>query len=301
MPGLYRVVSGIDVYDPKFNIVSPGANEDVYFSHADTERRLTHLKPEIDDLIYGGERPGETRGVLADRDKPLLFTMARLDRIKNIANLVDWYGRSPELREQANLLVVAGHIDAARSGDDEERDQIGTLHHLFDLHDLHGQVRWLGVHLEKQTRRRALPQHRRQPRRLRATGAVRGLRPHRDRGHELRPAHLRHTLRRPAEIIEDGISGYHIDPNHGFAAAALLIADFFRRCTEDPSHWDALSDGALARVEERYTWRLYAQRMMTLSRIYGFWKYVSDLDRAETKRYLEMFYGLQYRTLASTC
>jgi hypothetical protein len=34
--------------------------------------------------------------------------------------------------------------------------------------------------------------------------------------------------------------------------------------------------------------------MMTLSRIYGFWKYVSDLDRAETKRYLEMFYGLQY-------
>ncbi len=31
MPGLYRVVSGVDVYDPKFNIVSPGANEDVYF------------------------------------------------------------------------------------------------------------------------------------------------------------------------------------------------------------------------------------------------------------------------------
>jgi sucrose synthase len=26
MPGLYRVVAGIDVYDPKFNIVSPGAD-----------------------------------------------------------------------------------------------------------------------------------------------------------------------------------------------------------------------------------------------------------------------------------
>jgi sucrose synthase len=31
LPGLYRVVAGIDVYDPKFNIVSPGADEDVYF------------------------------------------------------------------------------------------------------------------------------------------------------------------------------------------------------------------------------------------------------------------------------
>jgi hypothetical protein len=35
--------------------------------------------------------------------------------------------------------------------------------------------------------------------------------------------------------------------------------------------------------------------MMTLSRVYGFWKYVTDLERAETRRYLEMFYGLQYR------
>ena len=33
MPGLYRVVHGIDVFDPKFNIVSPGADEEIYFPH----------------------------------------------------------------------------------------------------------------------------------------------------------------------------------------------------------------------------------------------------------------------------
>jgi sucrose synthase len=38
--------------------------------------------------------------------------------------------------------------------------------------------------------------------------------------------------------------------------------------------------------------------MMTLSRIYGFWKYVTNLERDETRRYLEMFYALQYRPLA---
>jgi sucrose synthase len=38
--------------------------------------------------------------------------------------------------------------------------------------------------------------------------------------------------------------------------------------------------------------------MMTLSRIYGFWKYVSHLEREETQCYLQMFYGLQFRPLA---
>ena len=38
---------------------------------------------------------------------------------------------------------------------------------------------------------------------------------------------------------------------------------------------------------------------MTLAGVYGFWKYVSNLDRRETRRYLEMFYALKYRDLVS--
>ena len=37
---------------------------------------------------------------------------------------------------------------------------------------------------------------------------------------------------------------------------------------------------------------------MALSQIYGFWKYVTNLEREETCRYLEMFYTLLYRRLA---
>ena len=50
-------------------------------------------------------------------------------------------------------------------------------------------------------------------------------------------------------------------------------------------------------IEEKYTWKLYASRLMTLSRIYGFWKYVTNLERDETRRYLEMFYGLMFKKL----
>jgi hypothetical protein len=49
----------------------------------------------------------------------------------------------------------------------------------------------------------------------------------------------------------------------------------------------------------RYTWKLYSERLMTLTGVYGFWKYVSNLERRETRRYLEMFYALKYRSLAS--
>jgi sucrose synthase len=42
-----RGLQGIDVYDPKFNIVSPGADQEIYFPYNKTERRLTSLHPEL--------------------------------------------------------------------------------------------------------------------------------------------------------------------------------------------------------------------------------------------------------------
>jgi sucrose synthase len=76
------------------------------------------------------------------------------------------------------------------------------------------------------------------------------------------------------------------------------MADFFERCARDPGHWRQVSQAAMDRVESRYTWKLYARRLLSLSRIYGFWKYISNIEREETRRYLEMFYGLMYKPLA---
>jgi sucrose synthase len=38
--------------------------------------------------------------------------------------------------------------------------------------------------------------------------------------------------------------------------------------------------------------------MLRLARIYGFWKFMSNIERQETRRYLEMLYALMYRPLA---
>lgn len=296
LPGLYRVVNGIDVFDPKFNIVSPGADADVYFPCTDTARRLWGLGDEIDELIHGGAGP-DARGELRDRAKPLIFTMARLDRVKNVAGLVEWYGRSERLRRAANLLIIAGHVDPARSDDREEQAQIARLHELMDRYGLDGEVRWLGRRLDKNVAGelyRHLADRRGvfvQPALYEAFGLtvieamISGL-----------PTFAT-CHGGPLETIEHGVSGFHVDPLHGDEAAAA-IAQFLERCSLDPQHWERISNGGVERVRRRYTWERYAERMMTLSRVYGFWKYVTNLERDETRRYLEMFYGLQYRRLA---
>ena len=298
MPGLYRVVKGVDVFDPKFNIVSPGVDADTYFPYTETERRLPERLPKIEEMIFGGERE-DVRGVLEDREKPLLFTMARLDYIKNIVGLVEWFGASPRLRELTNLFVIAGAVRSEDSNDHEEQEQIARMHGLFEEYGLDGQVRWVGALHDKPTagelyryigdRRGAFVQ----PALFEAFGLT---------VIEAMASGLPTFATRyggPLEIVEHGVSGFHIDPNHG-AEAAELIASFFERCRREPEHWHALSEGAVARVRARYTWKLYAERMMTLSRIYGFWKHVTNLERAETRRYLEMFYALEFKRLADT-
>ncbi len=296
MPDLYRVVNGVDVYDPKFNIVSPGADADIYFPYTESGRRLTGLHNDIKDLIHGGPREN-TRGVLGETSKPLIFTMARMDTIKNITGLVKWYGENPQLREVANLFVVAGAVDAEHSTDEEERTQIILMHQLMDQYELDGQVRWLGTRLDKKLSGelyRYIADQKGvfvQPALFEAFGLTVieamscGL-----------PTFAT-CYGGPLEIIEHGKSGFHIDPNHG-EHASELISEFLRNSRENENHWYEVSNGGLDRVRRRYTWELYAERMMTLSRIYGFWKYVTDLERDETRRYIEMFYSLKFLPLA---
>lgn len=297
LPGLYRVVDGIDVFDPKFNIVSPGADADIYFPHTDTSRRLRSLMPEIERLLYADDPGVPHRGRFDDAERPLLFSMARLDRIKNLTGLAEWFGACERLAESANLLVIGGHVDAGASSDEEERTEIARMHALMTQYGLDGRMRWLGTRLDKNLAGE-LYRHvadRRgvfvQPALFEAFGLTLI---------EAMASGLPVFATRyggPLEIIEHGKSGFHIDPNDG-AAAAAAIADFLRQCADEPARWQRVSDAALARVAARYTWKLYAERMMTLSRIYGFWKFVSGLEREEAGRYLQLFHHLQFRPLA---
>ena len=297
MPGLYRVVDGINVFDPKFNIVSPGVSEEFYFPYTDTERRFSSLSDELEELVYGGDEAGDRHGRLQDRDKPLLFTMGRMDNVKNITGLTEIFGRSEQLRERANLLVVAGYIDPNQSLDDEEKAQISLMHSLIEKYQLYNSVRWIGAQLRKNIagelyryvadKRGAFVQ----PALFEAFGLT---------VIEAMATGLPTFATRfggPLEIIEHDVSGFHFNPVHKNETASL-IASFLEKCEADEAEWHRLSKGAIERVQSRYTWSLHARKLMTYARIYGFWKHATNLERSETRRYLQMFYSLQLRKLA---
>ncbi len=296
MPDLYRVVYGIDVFDPKFNIVSPGADPNVFFPFSQTDHRPAELREVVADLIHG-EAGSETRGFLTDKAKPLLLAMSRLDYIKNPAGLLQWYAQNQALQQEANLVIVGGHLDAGASSDEEEAEQIRRLHGLLDEHELDHQVRWIPMQSDKHLvgeiyryvadSRGAFVQ----PALFEAFGLTvieamsSGL-----------PTFAT-CYGGPLETIVEGVSGFHIDPNDGQAATNKMCT-FLVRCHERPDYWDQISRGGLKRIASHYTWKLYANRLLKLARIYGFWKYISNIEREETRRYLEMFYSLMYRPLA---
>ncbi|XVF35192.1 hypothetical protein REPUB_Repub18cG0124200 [Reevesia pubescens] len=298
LPGLYRVVHGIDVFDPKFNIVSPGADMSIYFPYTDEKRRLVHFHPEIEDLLYSKVENEEHLCVLNDRSKPILFTMARLDRVKNLTGLVEWYGKNAKLRELVNLVVVGGDR-RKESKDLEEKAEMKKMFEHIEKYKLNGQFRWISSQMN----------------RIRNGELYRYICD--TKGAFVQPAlyeafgltvveamtcglpTFATCKGGPAEIIVHGKSGFHIDPYHGDQAAETLV-DFFEKCKIDPSHWDKISGGGLKRIEEKYTWQIYSERLLTLTGVYGFWKHVSNLDHRESRRYLEMFYALKYRKLAES-
>lgn len=83
--------------------------------------------------------------MLNDRSKPAIFSMARLDRVKNITGLVELYAKNDKLRELVNLVVVAGYNDVTKSKDREEIAEIEKMHDLMKKYSLHGQFRWISA------------------------------------------------------------------------------------------------------------------------------------------------------------
>jgi len=53
--------------------------------------------------------------VRQDRNKPVLFSMARLDRVKNLTGLVEFYAKSGRLRAACNLVIVGGVVDPSQA------------------------------------------------------------------------------------------------------------------------------------------------------------------------------------------
>ncbi|KAL0381318.1 UNVERIFIED_CONTAM: Sucrose synthase 5 [Sesamum angustifolium] len=225
LPGLYRVVSGINVFDPKFNIASPGADQSIYFPYSEKQKRFTTFRPAIEDLLF-----------------------SKADNAEHM---------SP-----SSIL---------QNRDREEEAEIKKMHMLIDKYQLKGQIRWIAAQTDRK----------RNGELYRSIADTKGafVQPAFYEAFGLTVIEAMNcglptfatSQGGPAEIIIDGVSGFHIDPNNG-DESSNKIADFFQKCKEDPEHWDRISLQGLQRINECYTWKIYANKVLNIACTYSFWK-----------------------------
>ncbi len=298
MPELYRVEDGINLYSPKFNIVPPGVNTKIFFPYTNEADRLKDIRTELNALLFENADDEEVFGTLADPKLVPIFSLARMDRIKNLTGLVNWYGENTKLQEVANLILVAGKIDESKSDDGEEKEQIKWMHHLIEQYGLQNKIRWIGKLFRKdQTGEvyRVVAEHKGifvQPALFEGFGltvleAMRSGLP------------IFATMYGgPLEIIQDHVSGFHIDPVNGNESSNKIL-EFIQKCKKDPSYWNKISSNAIKRVDTAYNWGLYAKKLFSLAKIYGFWKYTTHIEMEEMTAYLDVLYHLLYKPKAS--
>ncbi len=212
--------------------------------------------------------------------------MARLDRIKNLTGLAECFGKSEELQKNCNLILVAGKLRIDDSADYEEASEIEKLYRIIDQYNLHGKIRWLGVRLSKSDSGevyRLIADHQGifvQPALFEAFGLtvleamISGL-----------PTFAT-QFGGPLEIIQNGVNGFYINPTR-LEDMAQVILEFVYKCDQNPDYWLTVSQQAIDRVLQKYTWKIHTTRLLSLSRIYSFWNYTSQEKREDMFRYLD--------------
>jgi sucrose synthase len=291
------VVKGIELFSPKFNVVPPGVNEAVYFPYTRTDDRILSDRERLEELLFTLEDPTQVFGKLEDPSKRPIFSMARLDRIKNLTGLAECFGQSEALQEHCNLILVAGKLRAEESTDSEELSEMQKLYNIIEQYDLYGKIRWLGVRLPKsdsgEIYRVIADRHGVfvQPALFEAFGLtileamISGL-----------PTFAT-QFGGPLEIIQDKKNGFYINPTN-VEETAEKILDFVSKCDQSPHYWEEISQRAIERVYSTYTWKIHTSRLLSLSKIYGFWNYTSKENREDLLRYLEALFYLIFKPRA---
>ncbi len=296
MPNLYHVVDGINLFNPKFNRVPPGVNEQIFFPFGQREHRDAEASFRIQELIFTAENPC-ILGHLDDPNKRPILAVAPINLIKNLEGLAECFGRSEALQARCNLVFLTNALDETEVANPEEAQAITQLHRVIDQYHLHGHIRWLGLRLPTRDLGEA----------YRTIADRSGIFVH----FALFEAFGRTILEAmisglptfatqfggALEIIQDGKNGFHINPTD-LDGTAQKILNFLDQCDTDPQFWHDISEQAIQRIHEQYNWQKHTQRLLRLTKIYSFWNYTNSDRREALHQYLEALFYLLYKPRA---
>jgi len=237
-----------DYYQPgRMAVIPPGTD-------------LSRFHPPAPSGSTRGDPPSafseQIRRFLQDPDKPLILALSRADARKNNQTLLEAYGESDDLREIANLLIVAGNRDDIRDLDEGAQSVLTELLLGVDAYDLYGCV--------------AMPKHLPQDQ---VAGLYR-LAAERS-GVFVNPALTEPfglTLLEaaasglplvatenggPVDIIGNCDNGILVNPLDKAAIAQALL-----KLLTDPQRYRRMRDNGILKVREHYSWPAHAERYL---------------------------------------
>lgn len=116
-----------DFYQPdQMRIIPPGTNLQDFQPPQGDELN----SPLFQRLTYSLTQP----------EKPIILALSRPDPRKNIAALIEAYGLSPDLQNQANLVIVAGNRDDVEDLESGAQEVFHQMWNTIDRYDLYGKV-----------------------------------------------------------------------------------------------------------------------------------------------------------------
>lgn len=132
----YRLYDHFD--KAEFTVIPPGIDvEKFYPYYYDHDENF----PKPEPFIQARDKMNhELDRFFYNSDKPLILTICRPDRRKNIQGLITAYGENKELQAIANLAVFAGIRKDIDNLDENEREVLTDMLLLMDKYDLYGKM-----------------------------------------------------------------------------------------------------------------------------------------------------------------
>ena len=234
-----------DYYQPeRMKVIPPGTDLEKFYP------------PQGDE--YDSDICHDISRFLQVPDKPIILALSRPDHRKNINTLVEAYGESEDLKQLANLVIIAGNRDEIRDMDSGAQDVLTEIFLSIDSHDLYGKV--------------AYPKHHRPDdvsviyRLTAASGGV-----------FINPALTEPfglTLIEaaasglpivatedggPTDIIDNCHNGYLLDPLDKQSMVDMLL-----KVLVDRDNWKRLAHNGIEGVRHHYSWQAHVEKYLKL-------------------------------------
>ncbi len=243
----------------KFRVIPPGVDIKKFYPY--------NQKPEDKDESekWKGIIGEKLFRFFVDVNKPMILTICRPDKRKNISGLIKAYGENKNLQDKSNLAIFAGIREDIQEMPENEREVLTEILLLMDKYNLYGRM----AIPKRHDTEHEIPQL------YRIAAQSRGI-------------FVNAALAEPfgLTLIEAAASGIPVvatddggprdiieNCKHGLlvdVSNSDNIAEAIEKILENPDLWDTFSGNGIKNVSEHYTWEAHKETYLAeIERLLG--------------------------------